>query len=466
MSGLDGVRVIEAAYSPAVVGNLFLGWRATLDELSGARKDWLVGPDLGERSKRVSSPMSEYGREYAASWKATLAQASVREFTTWTAFHAALETQDSPNPVDVHAALKVLHEQVQKDLSAIGNALGSDEIRKEAEAAGRQAAVIAGTSDTSIAEKIDSMRRKVRGLGGDPRKAREGLLAMLSPDSPDGQAFTDFVSSASIPAYWQSLVVRGFDALAREYQTNANSDVERLVALARFPLVNDRTGGPLTPAELDEAARILNDLQVSDKDRRVQVPGGRLSESLSRLVKPDALKSRPKIADFVAKAKDVCKAFAGPGGTSLVESIAGDGDGDKPSDSSGSIRTIADGWTVEGDPLIEGIDAGKVRKVDSGAPQQAVCLLFYKRATESVVRRQLFESPWAAAAMVLTPGATAIPGESAESTTWRIPVVVRGEENLPEGPKVIGRHMWIKVVLKKPVPAAKNWPKKEDLGGN
>jgi hypothetical protein len=466
MSGLDGVRVIEAAYSPAVVGNLFLGWRATLDELSGPKKDWLVGDGLADRSKRLSTPMTEYGREYAASWKATLAQSNAREFATWTEFHAALETKESPNPVDVHVALKGLHEQVQRDLSAIGSALGSDEIRKDAEAAGKQAALITGASDPTIADKIDRVRRKLRGLGGDPRKAREGLLAMLSPDSPDGQALADFVSSASVPGYWQTLVVRGFDALAKEYQTNAASDVDRLIALSRFPLVNDRAGAPLTPAELDEAARILNELQVSDKDRRAQILGGRLSESTSRLITPDAIKNRPRIADFVARAREVCKAFSGPGGTALVESIAGDGDGDKPTESAGSIRTIADGWTVEGDPMIEGIDAGKVRKVDSGAPLQSVRLLFYKRATETVVRRQLFEPPWAAASMVLTPGAVAIPGEGSESASWRIPVVVQGEESLPEGPRVIGRHMWIKVVLKKPVPAAKNWPKKEDLGGN
>jgi hypothetical protein len=466
MSGLDGVRAIDASYSPAVVGTLFRGWRTTLDEMAGAKKDWLVGADLADRVKRVSTPMGEYGREYAATWKATLAKALVRDFDSWTAFHAALETQEQPNPVDVHAALKALHEQVQRDLSAIGEALQSEEIRREADAAGRQAGVIAAASDPAIADRIDSMRRKLRGLGGGSRTARESLLAMLSPESPDGQAFNDFVSSASVPAYWQSLVVRGFEALAREYQTNADTDVNRLVALARFPLVNDRTAAPLTPAELDEAARILGELQITDKDRRVQALSGRLAEPVARLVKPDALKNRPKMTDFVARAKEVCKAFAGPGGTALVESITGDGDGDKPANSDGSIRTVSDAWTIEGDPLMEPIDVGKVRKVDSGAPQQSIRLLFYKRATDTVVRRAAFDAPWAAAALVLTPGATAVPAESNESTTWRVPIVVEGEEVLPEGTKPIRRHMWIKVVLKKPVPAAKNWPKKEDLGGN
>jgi hypothetical protein len=468
MTTLDGKSPVEASYSPAAAANVFQGWRAAVAEYSGDAKKWVVAdPAAADRFKRLSPVVAEYGRTYVATWKSVLQQASVREFTTWTAFFQAFDEPESPTPADVHASLRELHEQVRRDLAAIADALGSEELRKEADAVAVHAAALVGASGDATKEKIDTLRRKLKALGPDPRRARMGVLDMMDPNSLEIEALTNALSPG-VPEYWQSLAVEGMKALAREYQANADGDVARLATLARFPLVNDPSTGALTPDELSTAVKILGDLQASTGERAVRVPSGRLNEPLAALVKAKALRDRPQLAEFAEKARRLADSLSGPDGLNLISSIAGAGDARTPAGSDfAPMRGEADQWTIEGqdqDREDTSLATGKTRKIATGAGGQSLRLVFIKAAQNKVIATLPFDAPWAAARLVLTPGAEPETPGAKESAVWLVPLVVPVETDVQGTRRTVNRYMWIKVNLNKNLPSGRNWPSKQDLG--
>jgi len=470
MTSLDGTFSVSEAFDPATAKKLVAAWSESARRLTEGKDKLVAGETLDSTRRGLAASMGAYADAYANAWAADVVskRAQVREFKTWKEFGDEYTT-NRPVADAVHGTLGKLYKDVQEDLYALGESLGNSDLKEKAGkiAADRKAieAVKTNEGTQGVITKANKALGDLAAL--DSKAARTKLIEMIR--SGEVESLTNiFSQDAGAPAYWQSLVGKAIKTLADDYGRTAENSLDSLRARLAFPLLSEVGSTELSVSDLKELAAQIEGLgagSLAEGDIKQLSNKEGFRDSAARLAVPDVIRRAQSLSEFVKRARAIVDVLGSADGTRLGVSIKIEKQ-DRP------IPGCIPGASIARDV------ANKVRIVDStkkdlsagtlptDLPSPAIDLsastdgsfileLISTAGGDQVVGSAAFAGPWAALRLIMmNPCACE---RSPDGKSWLVPVTIEAG-----GGK---RILWVRVELRKGLPAIDQWPKRDQLGG-
>lgn len=470
MTSLDGSFSVSEAFDPGTAKKLVGAWSESARRLTEGKDKLVAGETLETTRRGLTTAMSTYADAYANAWASDVVskRAQVREFKTWKEFTDEY-TNNRPVSDAVHGTLGKLYKDVQEDLYALGESLGNSDLKEKAgKIAADRKAIEAVKTNEGTQGVITKANKSLGDLAAlDSRAARTKLIELIR--SGEVESLTNiFSQDAAAPVYWQSLVGKAIKTLADDYGRTAESSLESLRARLAFPLLAEVGATELSATDLKDLAAQIEGLgagSLAEGDIKQLSSKEGFRDNVARLAVPDVIRRAPALSEFVKRARAIVDVLGSAEGSKLGVSVKIEKQ-DRP------VPGCLPGATPARDV------ANKLRVVDSAkkdlatgvlrtdAESPAIDLgssadgsfsfeLISTAGGEQVVGSATFAGPWAAIRLIMTNPCAC--ERSPDGKSWLVPLTIDAG-----GGK---RILWVRVELRKGLPAVDQWPKRDQLGG-